>query len=272
MEQIDAMKKYQKQKPMPMTESEITGYGKRIGIKRDRIQVNEAGLDELIWANLTHIPFENLTVTQEGKVPSLEDEDLYRKIVEKRRGGYCFEQNRIFYRFLHSVGFCVWPIAVRILLNKQAMPAPTHRASVVEINGEKYLADVGFGGPGPKGALKLAEGTVCIRGSEFLIQKQGEEIWVIHALLHGEYVPLFYVEEKEAFEIDFDLMNFFCAKCDRVIFSHTTVMNLCTEDGSVALTGQKLSLRKNGVLTEKEIVTKEDLKRCCEEYFGIGLS
>ena len=52
-------------------------------------------LQRLQRAHVQAIPYENLNVLS-GKPVSLEVEDLLRKIVFGRRGGYCFELNILF--------------------------------------------------------------------------------------------------------------------------------------------------------------------------------
>ncbi len=54
-------------------------------------------------AHLTSIPFENLD-PHRGLPVSLEVEDLERKLVSERRGGYCFEQNLLLKAALEALG------------------------------------------------------------------------------------------------------------------------------------------------------------------------
>ena len=77
--------------------------------------------------HLCSIPFENLEVFDEGRIPSLRSEDIYEKIIVRKRGGYCFELNKLFYELLKALDFRVIPVAVRILWNRgraSAGPAP----------------------------------------------------------------------------------------------------------------------------------------------------
>ena len=64
------------------------------------------------------IPFENLESFEEGRIPSLDTQDLYTKIVVCKRGGYCFELNKLFYELIKTLGFMVYPLGVRIPWNK----------------------------------------------------------------------------------------------------------------------------------------------------------
>ena len=55
------------------------------------VQKDKETLNGLIRAHLEQVPFENLDVCELGKVPSLDEGELFEKIVKRRRGGYCFE-------------------------------------------------------------------------------------------------------------------------------------------------------------------------------------
>ena len=66
--------------------SDLGAYLERVGLTGDPT------LAQLDLAHATSIPFENLDPHQ-GLAVSLELDDLQRKLVAGRRGGYCFEQN-----------------------------------------------------------------------------------------------------------------------------------------------------------------------------------
>lgn len=100
--------------------------------------------------HLRNVPFENLESYKEGKVPSLESSDVYEKIVIRKRGGYCFELNKLFYELLKASGFQAIPVGVRILWKKEKLPPMLHRATLVTLGSDMYYCDIGYGGPGPK--------------------------------------------------------------------------------------------------------------------------
>ena len=59
------------------------------------------------------IPFENFSPFL-GQAVSLETEALEAKIIKKRRGGYCYEQNGLFKSILEEMGFGVRSVVARI--------------------------------------------------------------------------------------------------------------------------------------------------------------
>ena len=89
-------------------------YLKRIGIDEIPEPTREK-LDKIVYAHLTHVPFENLDECWDKACPSLKIPDLYDKIVTRNRGGYCFELNAALFSLLKALGYEVYPVACRIL-------------------------------------------------------------------------------------------------------------------------------------------------------------
>ena len=63
-------------------------------------------LAELVKLQLATVPFENLSLHySKHHLLSLDTNDLFDKIVGRRRGGYCMENNTFFGAVLRSLGF-----------------------------------------------------------------------------------------------------------------------------------------------------------------------
>lgn len=79
-----------------------------------RIEELEA-LTTLQQHQLAHVPFENLSLHYSThRTISIDASDLYVKIVERRRGGYCMENNCFFGAVLHGLGFTAYSAGARI--------------------------------------------------------------------------------------------------------------------------------------------------------------
>ena len=118
-----------------------------------------ATLNALILAHVKSIPFENLDVLL-GRRIDLADETVERKLVQDRRGGYCFEQNPLFARVLTALGFETQSISARVRLGRERhfTPPRTHVFNLVTLEGERWVVDVGVGGLSPTSALRLDDG------------------------------------------------------------------------------------------------------------------
>jgi N-hydroxyarylamine O-acetyltransferase len=118
---------------------DLDAYLERIGLK------GRPSMAQVHRAHLTSIPFENLDPHQ-GLPVSLEVEDLERKLVTERRGGYCFEQNLLLKAALEALGAEVDMFLARTRLGaKPGVVRPrSHLVLRVSENGASWHADVGF--------------------------------------------------------------------------------------------------------------------------------
>jgi N-hydroxyarylamine O-acetyltransferase len=122
---------------------DLAAYFERIGYSGDS-SPSRATLDALHLAHATHIPFENLDILL-GRPIRLDLESLQAKLVRDRRGGYCFEHNRLFAAVLETLGFDVTMLAARVRFGASSVLPRTHMLLRVDVDGESLLADVGFG-------------------------------------------------------------------------------------------------------------------------------
>ena len=101
-------------------------------------------LRELQVAHLLAVPFENLSI-HSGEPIVLEDQALFEKIVERRRGGFCYELNGLFAALLRSLGFKVEMLSAGVANSEGEFgPDFDHMALLVTLE-KRWLADVGFG-------------------------------------------------------------------------------------------------------------------------------
>lgn len=152
--------------------------------------------DEPTWqaihrAHVTSIPFENLD-SHRGMPVSLAQQDLERKLVTHRRGGYCFEHNLLLASAFEHLGLRVEPMLARVRVGgapPDARPAGHLVLRVTDALGKAWLADVGFGlgtllDPIPFDADPKAECEqsgwrfrVVEDGKEFVLQTAGSDGW-----------------------------------------------------------------------------------------------
>jgi N-hydroxyarylamine O-acetyltransferase len=126
-------------------DGEFDAYAERIAYRGAAAPTIDA-LEGICLAHAMRIPFENLDIHR-GVPIDLARPALFAKLVARRRGGYCFEQNTLLEEMLRDVGFKVRPLAARVLGSEtERVSRPrTHMILVVEIGVRAFLADVGFG-------------------------------------------------------------------------------------------------------------------------------
>ncbi|MEM7572146.1 MAG: arylamine N-acetyltransferase [Bacteroidota bacterium] len=120
----------------------IKNYTNRIGYK-DNIEITESCLRELHKCHVMSIPFEAIDVYM-GRRIELDLESIYHKVINKQRGGYCYELNYLFHKMLSEVGFPNFMISASIFNEDQFGPEFDHMAIIVELE-DQWLVDVGFG-------------------------------------------------------------------------------------------------------------------------------
>jgi len=120
-------------------------YLQRIGMPTQTGPATLELLAALQLAHLINVPFENLHVFHHRGVRTDLDWS-YPKIVEQRRGGWCFEVNGCFGAMLRAVGFDVDYISCRVWNGPDGWGPPfDHLGLVIRIDGDRWFADVGFG-------------------------------------------------------------------------------------------------------------------------------
>ena len=239
-------------------------YLKRIGF-RGTAKTDLPSLNELVLAQLTHVPFENLDVWAKGTCPSLDKNDLYEKIVVQNRGGYCFELNTLFRYLLEYLGFSVYQ-AVSSLVNEDGSAHPAaHNVIICCLSGEKYLIDVGFGGPVPMGAMPLKEGT---RENFKLVQR--DNIWYLDRWEEDHYRPSIRFRDVPATLEELIPLNFYISQKPDSHFRHRLNVSIKQPDGTICrLLGDRLHIRTANAVVDKT-VTNAEISEILLEYFGVA--
>jgi N-hydroxyarylamine O-acetyltransferase len=166
---------------------DFDAYLQRIGLSASE----RPTLHDVHRAHATSIPFENLD-PHRGIPVSLAEEDLERKLVRERRGGYCFEQNLLLASALEHLGLEVEPMLARVRVGgapPEARPNSHLVLRVTDGDGNKWHADVGLGlgtlldpipfGPDPDTVHEQSGWNyrVVQDGSELVLQTGGPDGW-----------------------------------------------------------------------------------------------
>ena len=253
--------------PLP----DIDAYLARIGISQAKEPTPEF-LDELIDAHQHAVPFDNLDVHTMGQTPSLGIADLFDKIVNRKRGGYCFELNAAFNALLRSLGFDSRPVMARVLLRPIPYPLISHRANVVAIGGREYLADVGFGGPMANFAPLMADGASRTEGSHtFTLHKRDDYWWEIgYTGSKAEERIVLRVCTMPVGEEDFIPLSFYQANNPESVFKLNRMANIKTTDGAFDLRNNTFTEYHGDEKAVAEI-DEVDIPALLQEKFGIVL-
>ncbi|MFB6839436.1 arylamine N-acetyltransferase [Streptomyces sp. NPDC056361] len=255
-------------------ELDLDAYLARIGYEVGRDgepAVDLRTLTALHRAHVRAIPFENLDVALGRRVP-LDLKSLQGKLVERRRGGYCYEQNSLFAAVLERIGF---PVAGRGARNRSrggALTPVTHALLVVTVDGEQWLADVGFGWQGPLEPVPLRDGARVEQGGwTFGIGVEDEGIHVLRSLRPQGWTDLYAFAPQTLYPGDFTVMNHYSSSHPQSRFLGQVVAQRPGPGVRRALVRDTLSTVRTDGATEERVVPVGDLTAVLEDDFGIEL-
>ena len=256
---------------MKMGTEQIQKYLKRINYTEPILNNGET-LEKLQYAHLKNIPYENLDIL--NHIPlSLELPNLFNKIIERNRGGYCFELNSVYCWLLESIGFKVESLLGRFIIGETDIQMRCHRILKVEATDGIYLCDVGVRSESPRVALKLIQNEIQSDGfSEYKFIK--EKFWglVLWQKEEGKnWVRMYAFTEEPQLDIDYHMPSFYCEQHPDSDFNKYMKLSIFTESGRVSLVGSTLKIY-SGIDNVRRITLegKEEIEIEIKKYFGIG--
>ena len=234
-------------------------------------------LQDLVIAHTQTIPFENLDPVMGVPVDDLGPEALTDKLVHRRRGGYCYEQNGLMGYVLSEVGFRVRRLAGRVIwmLPPDApFPAQTHTVLAVTFPGSQgsYLVDVGFGGQTPTSPIRIETGSVQRTTHEPYRLEDRRDGLVLQALIRGEWVPLYEFTTRTQPEIDLKVGSWFVSTHPSSHFVTGLMAARVTDDARLNLTGRNLTVHR---ADDSEKIRLEDAAAVVDtlaERFGVNVA
>jgi N-hydroxyarylamine O-acetyltransferase len=251
---------------------DLQAYLRRIGW-HGAARADMSTLQAIVAAHLTTIPFENLNPLL-GLPVSLEWSALERKLVHEGRGGYCFEQNLLLQAALQAIGFEVSGLIARVLWTRaeDAVTPQTHMLLRVEMAGESWLVDVGFGGQTLVGVLRLqADVEQATRLEPFrLVQMDGD--WRMQSLVRGSWLSLYRFDLRPVPLIDYVVANHYVSTHpDSNFVKHLNVART-TSEGRLSLRDREFTLRRIGHEPRRRTLDSvAEIRRVLESEFLIRL-
>jgi N-hydroxyarylamine O-acetyltransferase len=259
------------------TSIDLAAYFERIGFSGPARPAPT--LDTLRALHLLHpqtIPFENLDVLI-GRPVRLDLESVQRKLVESRRGGYCYEHNLLFRSVLQTLGFRVRSFAGRVLWGRDApeMPARTHMLLLVDLDEGTFLTDVGFGGMTLSAPLALQTGLEQItpHGAFRLDDAGGEPpAYILQALVNGAWTRVYRFDLDPQYDADYEMANYFVSAYPQSIFLHNLLAARLAPGKRFGLFNRRFSAHDEREGSDhRELQSVADLRRVLENELGIRL-
>jgi N-hydroxyarylamine O-acetyltransferase len=230
-------------------------------------------LRALHGAHLHAVPFENLSI-HAGEPILLEDEALFKKIVEDRRGGFCYECNGLFAALLRALGFDVRMLSAEVAHADGGFSPPfDHMALLVGLD-ERRLADVGFGDSFLE-PLRLDErGEQGTSGGPAFRIDEEDPYLILMRHDKGEDWKAQYRFTLRPYEYsDYAEMCRYHQTSPESHFTRSTVCSLATPEGRVTLSGMRfITTSERDGRVERTLATEEEYADILREHFGIVMN
>lgn len=229
-----------------MTDSfDLSRYFSRIGYDGPV----EPTLDVLRRLHLLHpqaIPFENLNPLTGARV-ALDLPSIVDKVLAHRRGGYCFELNKLFYAALTTIGFRVTPMIARVrwMAPPEIASAHTHMLLRIDLDGAAWLADIGFGSATLTAPLRFApdERQATPHGTFRMVAAPVDGELDVQLETPDGWQTTYRFQPKRVEWIDYDAANWFTSTYPESIFLHNLIACRVLPDGRAALRNTTLTIR-----------------------------
>jgi N-hydroxyarylamine O-acetyltransferase len=257
---------------LPVDQLDLDAYFQRIGYAGERTRAL-ATLQAIHAQHATAIPFENLTPLLRQPV-RLDLDSLQHKLVQSGRGGYCFEQNLLLHAVLRALGFQVTGLAARVRWNvpDEVVTARGHMLLRVELDGQTYLADVGFGGLTLTAPLALIPDRVQPTPHEpFRIITDGDG-YLMQAQLGQEWRSLYRFDLQQQFLPDYEVTNWYLSNHPSSHFVTGLMAARPDTDCRYALRNNQLTIHHLQGDTERRMLTTvAEIRAVLEDAFHITL-
>lgn len=251
----------------------LTNYFKRIGYDGSAA----ATLDTLQKLHLLHtqtIPFENLNPLL-GLPVKLDLESLQQKLVDNRRGGYCFEHNLFFCDVLKTIGFEAESFAGRVIWNQpeDKITSLTHAVLIVTIGGQKYHVDVGFGGQSPTAPLLFEPGLEQETPHEsYRLIKREAGYYLLQTKVKGEWKHMYRYTLQQRFPVDYKVNNWYTSTHPDSHFTKGLTAARAGDDCRYVLSNNKFKVHYLDRETEEHLLESADeIKQVLEDEIGLKL-
>lgn len=244
----------------------------------DRIKVHSQIRPDLNTLFLLHrnhlynIPFENLDI-HSGRKIILDEDRLLGKIIDERRGGFCYELNGSFYVLLKKIGFDVKRISAGVYEKGEIFsPDFDHMALVIKMDENEYLADVGFGDSFLEPLKLKTDDIQKDRTGLFSITKSGDrDYYILSRSSDGrDFKPQYKFQLTPRELTEYDHMCTYHQTSPESHFMQKIICSKATEKGRITLSGLKLIITENKKKEQKDI-TENEFHSLLNKHFNITL-
>ncbi|MFD2177165.1 arylamine N-acetyltransferase family protein [Veronia pacifica] len=251
-----------------LTDKQKAQYLNRLGLQ-NLSDDPKALLTQLHLAHLRHLPFENLDITF-GRTIELSVTAILYKLLHEQRGGFCYELNGGFYLLLLSLGFKVELLSARVYGPKGYGQEFDHLMLRVGINGQDFLADVGFGDsflmPVPLDGSISKEGDISYK-----VEEQNDYLYLLRQGNDSLWQPQYQFTLTPRKLEDFAKTAIYHQTSPQSSFTQKTTCSIATMEGRITLSGRRLITTAQGEKSDLVVKSAKEYKVLLDSHFGVVL-
>ena len=237
-----------------MSAIELDRYFARIGYDGPA-QPTLRTLERLHALHVERIAFENLSPFL-GEPVRLDPASLQDKLLERGRGGYCFEHNLLFSYVLLELGFELRRLAARVRWNVApgVVTPRSHMLLWLDIGGREHIADVGFGGLTLTAPLRLEAGVEQATPHEPHRLVAAGAGYVLEALVAGVWQALYQFELHEQQVADYEVSSWYLCNHPQSQFVTGVIAARAEPGRRYALRNTRFAVHHAGGATERRFL------------------
>ncbi|MFG2983063.1 arylamine N-acetyltransferase [Streptomyces sp. NPDC048258] len=252
----------------------IAGYAGRIGFHVP-LEPTLACLRHLHEAHLYNVPFENFSMHGNAE-RGLGEEALREVIVDRRRGGICFETGRLMQWLFDEGGF---DYEIRLGGSVNPKGPATHQVFVVTLDGERWLFDIGYGARGPRGPVRLADGEElthpALSTRVGLDRGPGAPVWTVsiqeHAVGSTEWQDIYRFVDAPVEAADLDMAHFYTTASPNSLLNKHKVASIPTPTGRLSVRDGHVTIVHDGSSSTSPVDDEAQLQEVLGRYFGLTI-
>jgi N-hydroxyarylamine O-acetyltransferase len=223
-------------------------------------------------AHMLTVPFENLDIHARRPL-TLDEAGLFAKIVQRRRGGFCYEMNGLYAALLRALGFRVTMLGAQVVLGAEVDPPELgpgpftdHLTLLVHLE-ERWLADVGFGDSFVE-PLRLDEPDEQVQDRMAYRIRQDDTWWTLLQRDAGGGWAQQYVFTLQPRRLA-DFADACRAAQARPFWNERPRCSRATPEGRVTVADMKLVMTTRGVRREQPLRDQDEYAAALREHFGV---
>lgn len=227
-------------------------------------------LQSLTSRHIAAHTFNNLSVLLREPM-SLDLDAIYHKIVVRRAGGFCFEHNKLVMECLKAIGYETRLVMARVLNNHVRDVPRTHRITLVNLNGDTYLVDCGFGASVPQGPVQVNTSRIQnVRDKQYQIMPVGADEYDVAEYRNGEPFILYRFDSACYSDADCTAGHHYSISHPDAVFVRNLVVSLNGDSRCLAFVNHTFSESANGDTHTSVIISPRQLESVLSEKFSLN--